>query len=272
MREKVRARLGFERSELPIERAIETFRGMGQDFKVELLHDLRTRGTTVMADLEDRSLFGDSVKEVSVYRTGHFVDLCRGPHVQTTAEIRPNSFKLTRVSGAYWRGNPVREQMQRVYGVAFETEDELDAYFTRLEEAKKRDHRRLGTDLDLFSINPDSVGGGLVLWHPKGGLIRHLIEDYCKQRHLEAGYDFVYTPHIGRATLWRTSGHLDFYAENMYSPIKIDEQLYYLKADELPISRTYLQKLRPVVSGPADAACRMGNGLPARAERACFMG
>jgi threonyl-tRNA synthetase len=124
------------------------------------------------------------------------------------------------VSGAYWRGNQDREQMQRVYGVAFETKKEMEDYFVRLEEAKKRDHRKLGQELDLFSINPDSVGGGLILWHPKGGLIRHLVEDYCKKQHLEGGYDFVYTPHIGRASLWETSGHLGFYAENMYAPIR----------------------------------------------------
>jgi threonyl-tRNA synthetase len=110
----------------------------------------------------------------------------------------------------------------------------MEEYFVRLEEAKKRDHRKLGQELDLFSISPDTVGGGLILWHPKGGLIRHLVEEYCKKRHLEGGYDFVYTPHIGRASLWETSGHLGFYAENMYAPIKIDEQLYYLKPMNCP--------------------------------------
>jgi threonyl-tRNA synthetase len=124
--------------------------------------------------------------------------------------------------------------MQRVYGVAFRDKKDLKDYFVRLEEAKKRDHRRLGTELDLFSIHPDTIGGGLVLWHPKGGLVRHLVEDYCKRRHLEGGYSFVYTPHIGRATLWETSGHLDFYVEGMYAPLKIDEQEFYLKPMNCP--------------------------------------
>ena len=234
MRSKISEGLSFERTEISTDEAVTMFGGMQQDFKVELLNDLKTRGTTAMKDLGDANLVGESVAEVSLYKTGTFTDLCRGPHVQSTREIRPDSFKLTRVSGAYWRGDQAREQMQRVYGVAFDTRKELDEYFVRLEEAKKRDHRKLGQDLDLFSIQPDTVGGGLILWHPKGGLIRHLAEEYCKKRHLESGYDFVYTPHIGRAALWETSGHLDFYAENMYAPIKIDEQLYYLKPMNCP--------------------------------------
>src|SRR5437867_7420320 len=209
---------------MPIDSAADMFRKMSQDFKVELLNDLKTRGTTAVADLEDPNLVGGNVSEVSIYKTGSFIDLCRGPHVASTTEIDPDSFRLTRVSGAYWRGNQQREQMQRVYGVAFDTKKELEDYFVRLEEAKKRDHRKLGQELDLFSINPDTVGGGLILWHPKGGLIRHIAEDYCKRKHLEAGYDFVYTPHIGRANLWETSGHLGFYAENMYAPIKIEDR------------------------------------------------
>jgi len=234
MRSKISEGLSFERSEISNEEAVAMFGGMHQDFKVELLNDLKTRGTTAVADLDDVNLVGPSVTEVSLYKTGSFTDLCRGPHVQSTREIRPDSFKLTRVSGAYWRGDQAREQMQRVYGVAFDTRKELDEYFARLEEAKKRDHRKLGQDLDLFSIQPDTVGPGLILWHPKGGLIRHLAEEYCKNRHLESGYDFVYSPHIGRSTLWETSGHLGFYAENMYAPIKIEEQLYYLKPMNCP--------------------------------------
>jgi threonyl-tRNA synthetase len=234
MRKKIAENLHFERTEMPLDRAVDVFGGMAQDFKVELLRDLKTRGTTAAAELDDPNLVGESVDEVSVYQTGNFTDLCRGPHINATSEIDPESFRLTRVSGAYWRGNQSREQMQRVYGVAFDTKKDLEDYFVRLEEAKKRDHRRLGQELDLFSINPDSVGGGLILWHPKGGLIRHIVEDYCKKKHLEGGYDFVYTPHIGRANLWETSGHLGFYAENMYAPIKIEEQLYYLKPMNCP--------------------------------------
>ena len=234
MRGKVKQNLRFERSEMPLEAAVDVFGKMSQDFKVELLRDLKTRGTTAVADLDDENLVGGNVNEVSVYKTGGFTDLCRGPHVAATAEIDPDSFRLTRISGAYWRGNQEREQMQRVYGVAFDTKKELEDYFVRLEEAKKRDHRKLGQELDLFSIHPDTVGGGLILWHPKGGLIRYIAEEYCKRKHLEAGYDLVYTPHIGRANLWETSGHLGFYAENMYAPIKIEEQLYYLKPMNCP--------------------------------------
>jgi threonyl-tRNA synthetase len=234
MREKVKRGLAFERSELAMDDAVSLFGRMHQDFKVELLGDLKTRGTTAVAELDDANLVGESVERVSLYKMGEFTDLCRGPHVASTREIDPDSFKLTRVSGAYWRGDQARQQLQRVYGVAFETKKELDEYFVRLEEAKKRDHRKLGQDLDLFSIHPETVGGGLILWHPKGGLIRHLAEDYCKKKHLESGYDFVYTPHIGRANLWETSGHLGFYAENMYAPIKIEEQLYYLKPMNCP--------------------------------------
>src|SRR3954466_5607509 len=234
MTEKIKQGLRFERSEMPTDEAVAVFKDMNQDFKVELLNDLKTRGTTIASELNDANLVGDSVNEISLYKTGNFTDLCRGPHVTSTKEIQPGSFKLTRVSGAYWRGDQARAQMQRVYGVAFDTKKELADYFMRLEEAKKRDHRRLGQDLDLFSIQPDTVGAGLILWHPKGGLIRHLAEEYCKKKHLEAGYDFVYSPHIGRATLWETSGHLGFYAENMYSPIKIDEQEYYLKPMNCP--------------------------------------
>jgi threonyl-tRNA synthetase len=234
MRSKVSQGLSFERSEIPTDEAIKLFGDMHQEFKVELLRDLKTKGTTAVAELDDTNLIGESVAEVSLYKTGAFTDLCRGPHVKNTREIAPDSFKLTRVSGAYWRGDQAREQMQRVYGVAFNTRKELDEYFVRLEEAKKRDHRKLGQELDLFSIQPDTVGGGLILWHPRGGLIRYLAEEFCRQRHLESGYDFVYTPHIGRASLWETSGHLGFYAENMYAPIKIEEQLYYLKPMNCP--------------------------------------
>jgi len=234
MRRKIAQNLDFERTEVPIDDAISRFEGLGQAFKVELLNDLKTRGTTAVADVEDPNLVGPDVSKVSVYTTGDFVDLCRGPHIENTRVIRPDAFRLTRVSGAYWRGDQSRAQMQRIYGVVFATKKELKEYFVRLEEAKKRDHRKLGVELDLFSINPETIGGGLVLWHPKGGLVRHLVEEYCKREHLKGGYDFVYTPHIGRSTLWETSGHLGFYADGMYRPVMIDEQEFYLKPMNCP--------------------------------------
>src|SRR6185295_12185333 len=166
MKEKIKANLGFERSEMPLEDATGVFGKMSQDFKVELLNDLKTRGTTAVADLGDANLVGSSVNEVSVYKTGNFTDLCRGPHVNQTAEIDPESFRLTRVSGAYWRGDQQREQMQRVYGVAFETKKELEEYFVRLEEAKKRDHRKLGRELGLFMFHQWAPGAPF--WLPKG--------------------------------------------------------------------------------------------------------
>src|SRR3989454_6207504 len=153
MREKVKQNLRFERSELAIDAAADMFRKMSQDFKVELLHDLKTRGTTAVADLDDPNLVGGNVNQVSVYKTGTFIDLCRGPHVAATSEIDPESFRLTRISGAYWRGNQAREQMQRVYGVAFDTKKELEDYFVRLEEARKRDHRKLDRELGLFTFH-----------------------------------------------------------------------------------------------------------------------
>src|SRR5439155_2662698 len=166
MREMVRQNLRFERSEMPLDTAVEMFEKMSQDFKVELLRDLKTRGTTAVADLDDTNLVGSSVNQVSVYKTGNFTDLCRGPHVNLTGDIDPESFRLTRVSGAYWRGNQAREQMQRVYGVAFDTKQELEDYFVRLEEARKRDHRKLGRELGLFTFHQWAPGAAF--WLPKG--------------------------------------------------------------------------------------------------------
>src|SRR5437870_6424686 len=165
MRDKVKQNLRFERSEMPIDTASDAFGKMSQDFKVELLRDLKTRGTTAVADLGDSNLVGGNVTNVSVYEAGNFTDLCRGPHVGATSEIDPESFRLTHVSGAYWRGDQQREQMQRVYGVAFDTKNELAEYFVRLEEAKKRDHRKLGRELGLFMLHQSTPGAAY--WLPK---------------------------------------------------------------------------------------------------------
>ena len=175
----MRKNLQFERSEMPIDDASETFGKMTQDFKVELLRDLKTRGTTAVADLDDPNLVGGSVDHVSVYKTGGFLDLCRGPHVAATGEIDPESFRLTRVSGAYWRGNQAREQMQRVYGVAFDTKKELEEYFVRLEEAKKRDHRKLGRELGLFMFHHWAPGAAF--WLPKGTTLYNTIGNYMRE-------------------------------------------------------------------------------------------
>jgi threonyl-tRNA synthetase len=168
---------------------------------------------------------------VGIYEQGNFVDLCRGPHVKSTGEIK--AFKLTNIAGAYWRGNERFPMLQRIYGTAFNSQKELDEHLTLIEEAKRRDHRKLGKDLDLF-IMPEEIGGGLAIYTPKGGRIRTEVEDFWRQEHFANGYEILYTPHIGLSKLWEISGHLENYSENMYSPITIDEQEYYLKPMNCP--------------------------------------
>ncbi len=169
--------------------------------------------------------------KVGVYEQGNFVDLCRGPHVSSTGEIK--SFKLTNIAGAYWRGNERFPMLQRIYGTAFNDQKELDAHLATIEEAKKRDHRRLGRELELFTTS-DEIGSGLIVYLPKAGRIRATIEEFWRQEHFANGYEILYTPHIGLSKLWEISGHLDFYQENMYSPIDIDGQDYYLKPMNCP--------------------------------------
>ena len=163
---------------------------------------------------------------VSIYRQGSFTDLCSGPHVASTSEIP--AFRLTRVAGAYWRGDETRPMLQRVYGVAFENEQELDEFMARQAEALKRDHRKLGKELDLFSVH-EEIGPGLVCWHPKGAVTRQTIEDFWKAEHASRGYDIVYTPHIAKLDLWKISGHWEFYRENMFSPMEVEGQEYVLR-------------------------------------------
>lgn len=169
---------------------------------------------------------------VTFYQSGEFTDLCRGPHIKSTGEIK--YFKLLSVAGAYWRGDSDREQLQRIYGTAFYTKKELDEYLKKLEEAAKRDHRKLGKELDLFSIN-DAVGGGLILWHPKGALLRNIIETEWKQFHLDNGYDLLCTPHIASEELFAISGHLQTYSENMYAPMEIEGKPYRVKPMNCPM-------------------------------------
>ncbi|OGR44591.1 MAG: threonine--tRNA ligase [Elusimicrobia bacterium GWA2_56_46] len=203
----------FERVELSRADALEHFGAKGEKYKVELINDL-PEGSVI-----------------SVYRNGPFEDLCKGPHVDHTGKLK--AFRLTSIAGAYWRGSEKNPMLQRIYGVAFETREELDAYLKQQEEAAKRDHRKLGRQLDLYSIN-DIVGPGLVLWHPNGARIRHAIETYWKEEHFKGGYDLINTPHLGRENLWATSGHLDFYKESMYAPMDIDGINYYAKPMNCP--------------------------------------
>ena len=178
-----------------------------QPYKLELIDEIADTGVTV-------------------YRQGSFTDLCRGPHLASTGEVK--AFKLTHLAGAYWRGDEKRPMLQRVYGVAFESPEELDGYLALQAEAAKRDHRKLGKELDLFSIH-EEIGPGLICWHPKGALIRQIIEDFWKAEHMKRGYDIVYTPHIAKLDLWKTSGHWEFYRDYLFSPMEIEEQQYMLK-------------------------------------------
>jgi threonyl-tRNA synthetase len=198
----------------------------GQPYKLELVEGL-AQGKDEYGE-EDS---GSTV--ISTYRQDSFEDLCRGPHLETTSQISPDAFKLLSVAGAYWRGNENNPMLQRIYGTAWNTREELDHYLWKLEEARKRDHRRLGKELDLFSVS-EEVGPGLILWHPKGAMVRVLAEDFVRNALLQNGYEWVFSPHIGRAHLWQTSGHLDFYAENMYAPMDIDGEEYYIKPMNCP--------------------------------------
>ena len=202
-----------ERTLMPKAEAVELYRKANQTFKCELVEEKATEPM------------------VSFYTTGKFVDFCRGPHIPSTGKIK--AFKLMNVSGAYWKGQESNPQMQRIYGACFFTKEELDEYLHRLEEAKRRDHRRLGTDLDLFSIQ-DEAGPGLIFWHPKGGLVRKLMEDWLRDELLRRGYDLVYTPHIMRLDLWKTSGHTDFYRDNMFGAVEVEKADYQLKPMNCP--------------------------------------
>ena len=173
---------------------------------------------------------------ISTYKHHDFEDLCAGPHVKSTGNIP--AFKLLSVAGAYWRGDERRQMLQRVYGTAFESRKEMKAHLERLEEARRRDHRVLGRELDLYSIH-EETGPGLTIWHPKGARVRGIVEDLWRRMHFERGYDLVYTPHIGRSTLWETSGHLDFFSENMYPPVEMEGQDYYLRPMNCPFHITY---------------------------------
>lgn len=223
MAEIVAANHPFQRKEVVKEEARKFFGGLGENYKLEILD-------------------GIADEKVSLYQHGSFIDLCKGPHIGRTGQIK--AFKLLKVAGAYWRGDERNPMLQRIYGTCFESDADLKMYLNRLEEAVKRDHRKLGQELGLFSIEPE-IGGGLVLWHPKGATIRHLIEDFLHQELTVNGYEFVYSPHIGRSKLWETSGHLDFFKENMYAPMDVEGQSYFLKPMNCPFHiAIYRSKLR----------------------------
>ena len=205
MKAIIDANLPFTSEEISKVTAQQLF--TAQPYKLELIDDL-----------PDSS--------VTIYKQGDFTDLCRGPHVASTGEIK--TLKLTHIAGAYWRGDEKRPMLQRIYGVAFDSQIELENYLTRQAEAAKRDHRKLGKELDLYSIH-EEIGPGLICWHPKGALVRQVIEDLWRREHINRGYNIVYTPHIAKLDLWKTSGHWDFYRDYLYSPMEVEEQQYIVK-------------------------------------------
>ncbi|HOW98420.1 MAG TPA: threonine--tRNA ligase, partial [Kiritimatiellia bacterium] len=203
----------FERLEVSRAEAEQLIREKGQRYKIERLADI------------------PEGQPITFFRSGDFIDLCRGPHLPSTGGIQ--AIKLLSVAGSYYRGRETNPMLQRLYGTAFETQKDLDFYLKQIEEAKRRDHRVLGRDLDLFSMQ-EAVGPGLIHWHPRGARIRSIIEEFWRQEHFKNGYDLLYTPHIGRSNLWETSGHLGFYRESMYAPMKIDEVEYFIKPMNCP--------------------------------------
>jgi len=213
MKASINAREPMVREEVTREQAMAEF--ADQPYKLELIREL-PEGETI-----------------SIYRNGTFKDLCRGPHVENTGQLRWDAFKLMSTAAAYWRGDEHNPMLQRIYGTIWNSKEELKEYLDRMADIERRDHRRLGKELDLFSLH-EEAGAGLVYWHPKGGRMRVLIEDFWRQRHYEGGYDILFTPHIGRSWLWEKSGHLGFYKANMYAPMQIDEQDYYLKPMNCP--------------------------------------
>jgi threonyl-tRNA synthetase len=219
--------LPISRRELSKQEAIEFFKRRGEDYKVELIQG-----------------FPQS-ESISVYAQGDFVDLCRGPHLPSTGQV--GALKLLTTAGAYWRGDERNPMLQRIYGTSFPTQSELDKHLARLEEIKRRDHRKVGKELDLITIQ-DDIGPGLVLWHPKGAAIRLLIENFWREQHIKDGYELVYSPHVARLDLWKTSGHVDYYRENMFASMKVEGSEYQLKPMNCPyhimIYKSHLRSYR----------------------------
>src|SRR4030043_1287001 len=212
MKELIKQNIKFEKSFATKTEANKLFKN--QPFKLELIKDLKA-------------------KKATIYKSGEFIDLCAGPHVKSTKEINPDAFKLTKIAGAYWRGDEKNPMLQRIYGVAFDNKNELAVYLKQIEEAEKRDHRVLGQKLDLFSID-EEVGPGLILWHPKGAMLRQTIEDFWIKEHLANGYEIIRSPHVGRIKLWQPSGHTNFYKENMFGPMEVEGDKYLIKPMNCP--------------------------------------
>ena len=221
----INKKLPLERIEVSRNEAEEKIKAQNEPYKLEILEGLQ--------------------EPITLYTLGEeWWDLCAGPHVEHTGQLNPKAFELESVAGAYWRGDETKAQLQRIYGTAFESAEQLAEHRRRIEEAKRRDHRRIGTDLDLFSIE-DEAGSGLVFWHPRGARMRLLIEEFWRQAHFAGGYELLYTPHVADISLWKTSGHLDFYSESMFGPMQVDEREYQLKPMNCPFHvLTYASTLR----------------------------
>ena len=221
----INQKLPLERVEVSRSEAETRIKAQNEPYKLEILEGLQ--------------------EPITLYTLGEkWWDLCAGPHVEHTGQLNAKAFELESVAGAYWRGDENRQQLQRIYGTAFETPEQLSEHKRRIEEAKRRDHRRIGTDLDLFSIE-DEAGAGLVFWHPRGARMRLLIEDFWREAHFAGGYELLYTPHVADIDLWKTSGHLDFYSESMFGPMTVDEREYQLKPMNCPFHvLTYASTLR----------------------------
>ena len=206
----------LRREEVSREEAERRIREINEPYKLEILDAIKT-------------------EPITIYHIGdEWWDLCAGPHVESTGKLDQKAFDLESVAGAYWRGDETKPMLQRIYGTAWENAEQLQAYNDFKAEAKRRDHRTIGQDLSLFSLQQDNAGGGLVFWHPKGAYMRHMIETYWKDLHLARGYELLYSPHVAKQELWKTSGHSDFYSENMYQPIKVEEEMYQLKPMNCP--------------------------------------
>jgi len=226
MRELIKKNIKFEKSLATKEQAKKLFKG--QPYKLELINE--------KSKVKSQKL--------TIYKSGDFTDLCAGPHVKSSKEINPEAFKLMKIAGAYWRGDEKNPMLQRIYGVAFNTKKELDAYLKQIEEAEKRDHRIIGQKLDLFSFD-EEVGPGLVLWHPKGTILKNIIEEFWTKEHIKNGYEIIDTPHIGRIKLWQTSGHTGFYKENMFGPMEVEGDKYLIKPMNCPFAmKIYKSQIR----------------------------
>ncbi|GIW66925.1 MAG: threonine--tRNA ligase [Candidatus Parcubacteria bacterium] len=243
----IKKNLKFERNKVTINQAKKIFKKLDQPFKLELINDLQKYGTTEyekILEIKEKKYKPKKIDYVTLYKSGDFIDLCRGGHIKKTSEIPIDCFKLTKIAGAYWRGNENNPMLTRIYGVAFENKKQLEDYLKWEEEVKKRDHRILGQELELFAID-ENIGPGLILWLPRGAIIRQIIQDFIVDIYKKNNYQLVFTPHITKQKLFEISGHIYYYKENMYAPINIEGENYYLKPMNCPFHLTiYKQKVK----------------------------